>query len=453
MYGVFIGDTVGSKYEFRPIKTKDFPLFSPGCDYTDDTIMTVAVAKAIMTSREEQFHSGKRCFREILIETMQDFGRRYPNPTGAYGGHFAQWLREPNPQPYQSYGNGSAMRVAPCGLAAVSLEEALMLARISAIVSHDHPEGIRGAEAVAAAVYLAKTGKSKDEIRQYIEEHYYKLAFTLNQIRPTYRFDGSCQGSVPQAIVAFLESDCFEDAIRNVISIGGDCDTTGAITGAIAWTYYTVQAEGYSGWANEQLPPDMRRIRELILPYLPQEFIDIAGSFHEVCWQRAGTAARSGFCTRIASKEEEQTFYKQWTSPFQPPVVPAEKCVGPAYTLQYLLDQALKKQPHRPGCCEITHDVSLAKWRLTIQLEEKRYWFLSVFLHEDGAFDRYSLDYEGASDSHYEFVAEDKVRALLYRDGDEKHYLHELLIRHIRLEGDTALENLLKPFITARFHY
>ena len=177
MYGAFIGDIVGSKYEFHNIKTKEFPLFSEGCDYTDDTIMTVAVAKAILLSRQEQFEKSenRKGFRDFLVEIMQDFGRRYPCPTGAYGGMFAKWLRQENPKPYGSFGNGSAMRVSPCGLAAVTMEEALELARASADVTHDHPEGIKGAEAVAAAIFLAKCGRSKEEIRQYISEHYYNL--------------------------------------------------------------------------------------------------------------------------------------------------------------------------------------------------------------------------------------------------------------------------------------
>lgn len=220
MYGAFIGDIVGSKYEFNNIKTKNFPLFSRGCDYTDDTIMTVAVAKAIMLGRQEQYrkNGNGKGFQEFLIEVMQDFGRRYPNPTGAYGVKFAKWLRQENPRPYGSYGNGAAMRVSPCGLAAVTLEEAQALARASACVSHDHPEGVKGAETVSTAVFLAKIGETKEKIRQFICEHYYNLNFTLDSIRDSYRFDGSCQGSVPQAIVAFLESNNFEDALRNVIS-------------------------------------------------------------------------------------------------------------------------------------------------------------------------------------------------------------------------------------------
>lgn len=314
MYGAYIGDIVGSKYEFNNIKTKDFPLFSQGCDYTDDTIMTVAVAKAIMLSRREQFEkSGKgRGFQEFLVEIMQDFGRRYPYPTGAYGGKFAMWLRQRDPKPYNSYGNGSAMRVSPCGLAAVTMEEALTLARASACVTHDHPEGIKGAEAVAAAIFLAKCHKSKEEIRQHISDHYYKLDFTLDSIRDSYRFDGSCQGSVPQAIVAFLESESFEDAIRNVISIGGDCDTTGAITGSIAWIYYAIQTGEYPGWVYNQFDPAMLEIKKQAMAYLPEEFIQIADDFHEVCWHRAGTYNRVGGCTPILSQEEERKYWVDW---------------------------------------------------------------------------------------------------------------------------------------------
>lgn len=312
MYGALVGDIVGSKYEFYNIKTKEFPLFSQGCDYTDDTIMTAAVAKAILLSREEQFkRNGQgKGFQEFLIEVMQDFGQRYPNPTGAYGGSFAQWLRQKNPRPYGSYGNGSAMRVSPCGLVAVTMEEALALAYASASVSHNHPEGIKGAEAVSAAVFLAKCERSKEEIRQYISEHYYNLDFTLDSIRDTYKFDSSCQGSVPQAIVAFLESENFEDAIRNVISIGGDCDTTGAIAGSIAWTYYAVQTGRYDGWVYNRFDSSMLEIKAQAMTYLPKEFIDIADEFHEICWKRAGTYGRVGMCNPILNQDEDKIFQK-----------------------------------------------------------------------------------------------------------------------------------------------
>ena len=310
MFGAFIGDIVGSKYEFNNIKTKTFPLFSQGCDYTDDSIMTVAVAKAIMLSRTEQFEKNGegRGFQEFLVEIMQDFGKRYPNPTGAYGSSFAKWLRQQNPKPYGSYGNGSAMRVSPCGLAAVTMDEALALARASASVSHNHPEGIKGAEAVSAAIFMAKNGKSKEEIRQYISEHYYNLDFTLDSIRDSYEFDGSCQGSVPQAIVAFLESENFEDAIRNVISIGGDCDTTGAITGSIAWIYYA----GYTNWVTNSLNPPMQKIKDQVIEYLPKEFVDIAEELSDVCGKRIGTYCRAGMCTPILNRTETEKFWTDW---------------------------------------------------------------------------------------------------------------------------------------------
>ena len=308
MYGAFIGDIVGSKYEFNNIKTKDFPLFSAGCDYTDDSIMTAAVAKAIMLSREEMSRGNKsgKGFKDFLVESMQTFGRRYPHPTGAYGGRFAQWLRSNDPKPYGSFGNGAAMRVSPCGLAAVELKEAIALAELSAEVTHNHPEGIKGAKCVAAAVFLAKVGRSKDEIRQYVADNYYNLDFTLDSIRDSYRFDGSCQGSVPQALVAFFESASFEDAIRNVVSIGGDCDTTGAITGSIAWVYYAMQSGSYSGWCSGKFDPEMLRIREKSKTYLPKELIEIAEEFHDICWHRAGTYARTGGCSPILSFEEQK---------------------------------------------------------------------------------------------------------------------------------------------------
>lgn len=275
--------------------------------------MTVAVAKAIMLSRREQFeqdYKGKG-FQEFLVEVMQDFGRRYPTPTGAYGGGFAKWLRQQNPKPYGSYGNGSAMRVSPCGLAAVTMEEAQALARASACITHNHPEGIKGAEAVSSAIFLAKCGKTKAEIRQYISDHYYDLDFTLDSIRDSYKFDGSCQGSVPQAIVAFLESENFEDAIRNVISIGGDCDTTGAITGSIAWIYYA----GYDNWVANHFDVSMQEIKARAMEYLPKEFISIADEFIEMCGKRAGTFDRMGGCTPILNRDEWKKYWTDWGKP------------------------------------------------------------------------------------------------------------------------------------------
>lgn len=303
MYGAIIGDIVGSKYEFNNIKTKDFPLFSSECNYTDDTIMTVAVAKAIMLSRDEQCKtSGNgRSFFDILVEVMRDFGRRYPHPMGAYGSRFSEWLTSAEPQPYGSYGNGSAMRVSPCALAAVNLDEALEMARISAAVTHNHPEGIKGAEAVAAAIFMAKSGKSKEDIRKFIAENYYNLDFTLDSIRAAYRFEASCQRSVPQAIVAFLESYSFEDAIRGIVSIGGDTDTTAAISGSIAWAYYTA---ANSSWSKNQITPEMSAILDKAKSYLPQEFIDIEKDFHEMCHKRHEEYDREGSCTPLMNNAE-----------------------------------------------------------------------------------------------------------------------------------------------------
>lgn len=233
LYGAVIGDIIGSKYEFNNIKHKDFPLFSKGCSYTDDTIMTIAVANALQNS-----WNNIDKFVPCLIQEMQRLGRKYPHPQGNYGRRFSTWLKNNNPTPYNSFGNGSAMRVSPCAIYAVELEEALKLAELSASVTHNHPEGIKGAKAVAAAIFLSKTGKSKTEIKNYIEQNYYKLNESIDAIRKYYTFNETCQGTVPQAITAFLESETFVDAIRNAVSIGGDTDTIAAITGSIAWSFY-----------------------------------------------------------------------------------------------------------------------------------------------------------------------------------------------------------------------
>lgn len=288
MYGAIIGDIVGSRYEFGNFKSKDFPLFQKGCDYTDDTIMTVAVAEALLRARAEQVS-----FREVLVEEMQGYGRMYPHPQGAYGGRFAAWLQAKDPQPYNSFGNGSAMRVSPCGLIAVTLEEALELAKVSAEVTHNHPEGIKGAQATAAAVYLARAGAPREEIREYIREHFYPLDQTLDELRPTYRFDESCQGTVPQAITAFLESTSFEDAIRNAVSLGGDSDTIGAITGSIAWSFYWGRAWGMP------LPGDMKAIREQAEAYLPENLLAVVREFEEVAVHRLTAYDRVGMVGTI----------------------------------------------------------------------------------------------------------------------------------------------------------
>ena len=232
MIGAIFGDIVGSVYEFDNIKTKEFPLFGGDCEYTDDTVMTVAVADALM-------QWGRRgdlaAFREILIEKMHAYGKKYPN--AGYGGRFGFWLAIGARAPYGSYGNGSAMRVSPVAWYADSLEETLLLARASAEVTHNHPEGIKGAAVTAGAAYLARTGADMETIRAFVCK-YYDMGFTLDEIRPTYRFNETCQDTVPQAMQAFFESVSFEDAIRNGISVGGDSDTLCAICGAVAEAYY-----------------------------------------------------------------------------------------------------------------------------------------------------------------------------------------------------------------------
>ena len=234
MIGAIIGDIAGSTYEFHSIKTMDFPLFAPGSSYTDDSLMSIAVASALMQTGES--HDG---FKSHAVTSMRQIATKYPCPMGGYGGRFRYWLVSSDPQPYGSFGNGSAMRVSPCGDVAATLDEALALARQSAEVTHNHPEGIRGAQAVAAAIVLARTEESRDGIRSYIEQHFYHLHQTVDEIRPRYRFDETCQGTVPQAITAFLESVSFEDALRTAVSLGGDCDTLTDITCAIAWPFYT----------------------------------------------------------------------------------------------------------------------------------------------------------------------------------------------------------------------
>jgi len=227
-----VGDIVGSIYEWHNIKTKDFPLFRRECKFTDDTVMTVAVAEGLMNGGTP----------DDYINAMKRFGRMYPR--AGYGGNFRNWLFMEESLPYNSWGNGSAMRVSPVGWYFDTLKETENAAEISAAVTHNHPEGIKGAQAVAAAIFLVRSGKSKEEIKRYIEDKYhYNLSRTLDEIRPAYRFDVSCMGTVPEAIIAFLESENFEDAIRNAISLGGDSDTLAAITGSIAEAAYGVPDE------------------------------------------------------------------------------------------------------------------------------------------------------------------------------------------------------------------
>lgn len=252
MLGAIAGDIIGSVFERRPIKTVEFPLFSEGSTFTDDTVLTVAVAYAILNDRE-------------YGSTIKAFGRQYPH--AGYGGRFYQWLRRPGIQPYNSWGNGSAMRVSPVGFAFESVEKVLEEARKSAEVTHNHPEGIKGAQATALAVYLARTGESKAAIRQAIEGRFgYDLGRKLEDIRPGYRFDVSCQGSVPESIIAFLASEDVEDAIRKAISLGGDTDTMGCIAGAISEAYYG------------PVPPE---IVEEVQQRVPEDLWEVVGTFYD----------------------------------------------------------------------------------------------------------------------------------------------------------------------------
>ena len=239
MYGAILGDIIGSPFEFdRGDKTKEFDLFTKGCDFTDDSVMTIAVGEALLAVGPE---ATVREIEEAVVTNMQDWGKRYPY--AGYGGRFRYWLRERNPKPYGSYGNGSAMRVSAAGWLYDSLERTREVARATANVTHNHPEGIKGAEAAASAIYMARNESSKEEIKEYIErEFHYNLDRTLDEIRPGYHMDETCQRTVPEAIIAFLESKDFEDAIRNAVSLGGDTDTLGAITGSIAEAFYGIPA-------------------------------------------------------------------------------------------------------------------------------------------------------------------------------------------------------------------
>ena len=239
MYGAILGDIIGSPFEFdRGDKTKEFDLFTKGCDFTDDSVMTIAVGEALLAVGTQ---ATVKEIEEAVVTNMQDWGKRYPY--AGYGGRFRYWLGERNPKPYGSYGNGSAMRASAAGWLYDSMERTREVARATANVTHNHPEGMKGAEATASAIYMARNGSSKEEIKEYIErEFHYNLDRTLDEIRPGYHMDETCQRTVPEAMIAFLESKDFEDAIRNAVSLGGDTDTLGAITGSIAEAFYGISA-------------------------------------------------------------------------------------------------------------------------------------------------------------------------------------------------------------------
>ncbi len=246
MIGAIAGDIIGSVYEHRPIKTKDFELFDDRSTFTDDTVLTVACAEAILSGAP-------------YIDAVRRFGRRHPH--AGYGGSFLRWLFSENPQPYHSWGNGAAMRVSPVGFAFSTEVEVLREARRTAEITHNHPEGIKGASATALAIFLARTGHGKDAIRERITKDFgYDLERTVDEIRPSYSFDISCQGTVPEAIIAFLDARSYEDAVRNAVSLGGDSDTLACITGGIAEAFYGGVPEDTAARALRLLTPDLRQV-------------------------------------------------------------------------------------------------------------------------------------------------------------------------------------------------
>lgn len=237
MFGAILGDMVGAPYEFdRGEKTKEFEFWNPRCQFTDDSVMTIAIADALIYAGTEATENE---IKKAVIEAMQDWGHRYPN--AGYGGRFRGWLKEKNPMPYKSWGNGSAMRVSAVGWLYDSMERTREVARWTAEVTHNHPEGIKGAEATASAIFLARNGADKDEINHYIIDNFhYDLSRTCDEIRPSYHHVESCQETVPEAITAFLEGEDFEDVIRTAVSLGGDCDTLTCIAGGIAEAFYGI---------------------------------------------------------------------------------------------------------------------------------------------------------------------------------------------------------------------
>ncbi|MEW5957292.1 MAG: ADP-ribosylglycohydrolase family protein [Chloroflexota bacterium] len=252
MLGAIAGDIIGSIYEHHAIKTTDFPLLGQANRFTDDTVMTIAVADAILEQTD-------------YAMAMKQWGRKYPR--AGYGGTFIQWIFEAEVRPYNSWGNGSAMRVSPVGFAFDTVASVLAEAKRSAEVSHDHPEGIKGAQALALAVFLARQGEEKESIRREISRRFgYNLARTIEEIRPAYRFDVSCQGSVPEAIIAFLDSSSYEEAVRLAVSLGGDSDTLACLAGGLAQAYYRT------------IPAD---IVKAVRAVLPDDLLNIVNRFNE----------------------------------------------------------------------------------------------------------------------------------------------------------------------------
>lgn len=262
MFGAILGDIIGSPFEFdRGDKTKDFELFTEGCSFTDDTVLSIAVADALMAVGRD---ASEEEVRKAVTEKMQSWGKKYPY--AGYGGRFRLWLAEEDPKPYFSYGNGSAMRVSPVGWLYDTLERTREVAAWTAEVSHDHPEGIKGAAVTAGSIFLARNGAAKEDIRKLAEQSGYDMNRTLDEIRPSYHHMESCQETVPEAIIAFLEAEDFEDAIRNAVSLGGDTDTQGAITGSIAEAYFGIP-EALKAECRNRVDRDMRKILDRFEKY------------------------------------------------------------------------------------------------------------------------------------------------------------------------------------------
>lgn len=267
MYGAILGDIIGSPFEFdRGDKTKDFKLFSRRSHFTDDSVMTLAVCEALLKVGQD---ATVKEIEDAVITSMQSWGRRYPHE--GYGGYFRRWLTARHPEPYNSFGNGSAMRVSAAGWLYDSLEKTRVVAKATANVTHNHPEGIKGAEATASAIFMARNGSSKEEIKKYIEnEFHYDLNRTLDEIRPSFHMDETCQKTVPEAIIAFLEARDFEDAIRNAVSLGGDTDTLGAITGSIAEAYFGISETLISECRN-RINKDMRDVVDAFYSFVRKD--------------------------------------------------------------------------------------------------------------------------------------------------------------------------------------
>lgn len=258
MFGAILGDMIGSPYEFdMGNKSKEFPLFSKRSSYTDDTVMTIAVADVFLN---DSLLMNEAVIRQRLIESMHKYGKLFPN--AGYGGRFGMWLFLDGTEPYNSWGNGSAMRVSSVAWLFDDLGMVRLMARLSAEVTHNHPEGIKGAEATASAIFLARTGRSKAEIKRYIENEFgYDLSRTCDEIRPSYHHVESCQETVPEAITAFLEGESFEDVVRTAVSLGGDCDTLTCIAGSIAEGFYGVSEQLKQECLN-RLPDELKTVLE-----------------------------------------------------------------------------------------------------------------------------------------------------------------------------------------------